>query len=220
MNAKRKLMLGVAALVAAAGGGVAIAASDSSPSQENQAVLDSVAKQLGISSSKLSDALKRALGERVDAAVAAGRLSKEDADALKDRINSGAFPLFGRGLHRRGFGHHHGFLGKLDAAADYLGLTDAQLRTQLHSGKSLAQIAQAQGKSVDGLVAALVNEAKKHLDAAVSAGRLTRAQADEMLENLRDRIASAVNSTGLGRRSQFAPRGFRHFDRDSGRPPA
>jgi AraC-like DNA-binding protein len=220
MNAKRKLMLGVAALVAAAGGGVAIAASDSSPSQENQAVLDSVAKQLGISSSELSDALKRALGERVDAAVAAGRLSKEDADALKDRINFGAFPLFGRGLHRHGFGHHHGFIGKLDAAADYLGLTDAQLRTQLHSGKSLAQIAQAQGKSVDGLVAALVNEAKKHLDAAVSAGRLTRAQADEMLENLRDRVASAVNSTGLGRRSQFAPRGFRHFDRDSGRPPA
>ena len=213
MNGKRKLMLGVAALVAAAGGGVAIAASDSSPSQENQAILDSVAKQLGISSSKLSDALKKALGERVDAAVAAGRLSTEQADALKDRINSGGFPLFG------GVGHH-GFLGKLDAAADYLGLTDAQLRRQLESGKSLAHIAQAQGKSVDGLVDALVNEAKKHLDAAVSAGRLTRVQADEMLENLRAGITTAVNSTGLGRRPHFAPRGFRHFDRHPGRPPA
>jgi AraC-like DNA-binding protein len=219
MNAKRKLMLGVAALVAAAGGGVAIAASDSSPSQENQAILDSVAKQLGISSSKLSDALKKALGERVDAAVAAGRLSKEQAEALKDRINSGGSPLFGGSLHGRGLGHH-GFLGKLDAAADYLGLTESQLRTQLESGKSLAQIAQAQGKTVDGLVDVLVNEAKKHLDAAVSAGRLTRGQADEMLENLRAGITTAVNSTGLGRRPHFAPRGFRHFDRHSGRPPA
>ena len=212
-------MLGVAALVAAAGGGVALAASDSSPSQENKAILDSVAKQLGISSSKVSDALKNALGERVDAAVAAGRLSKEQGDALKDRIDSGEFPLFG-GMHGRGPGHF-GFIGKLDAAADYLGLTEAQLRTQLESGKSLAQVARAQGKSVAGLVDALVNEAKKHVDEAVSAGRLTRAQADEMLENLRDRIASGVNSTGLGR-PHFAPRGFRNFGfhRHSDRPPA
>jgi len=218
MNAKRKLMLGVAALVAAAGGGVAIAASDSSPSQENSAILDSVAKQLGISSSKLSSALKKALGERVDAAVAAGRLSKEEGDALKDRINSNEFPLFGGG-RARGFGHF-GFIGKLDAAADYLGLTHAQLRAQVESGKSLAQIAQAQGKSVDGLVDALVNEAKKHVDAAVSAGRLTQAQADEMLKNLRDRITSSVNSTGLGR-PHFGPRGFRFgFHRHSDGPPA
>jgi len=215
MNAKRKLMLGVAAAVAAAGGGVAIAASDSSPSQENDAILDSAAKQLGISSKKLSDALEHALGERVDAAVAAGRLSKEQGDALKDRIESGDVPLF-RWLHRRGF-RHVGFIGKLDAAAAYLGLTEAQLRTQLESGKSLAQVAEAQGKSVDGLVDALVNEAKKHLDRAVSAGRLTRAQANEMLDNLRDRIASIVDSRGLGR-PHFAPRGFRHFDFDRHHP--
>ena len=219
MNAKRKLMLGVAALAAAAGGGVAIAASDSSPAQENKAILDSVAKRLGISSSKLSDALKQALGERVDAAVAAGRLPKQQGDALKDRINSGELPLFG-GMQGRGL-RHFGFIGKLDAAAGYLGLTEAQLRTQLESGKSLAQVAQAQGKSVDGLVGALVNEAKKHVDAAVSAGRLTRAQADEMLRDLRDRIASTVNSTGLGR-PHFAPRGFRNFGfhRHSDGPPA
>ena len=201
-------MLGVAALVAAAGGGVAIAASDSSPAQENKTILDSVAKQLGISSSRLSDALKQALAERVDAAVAAGRLSNEEGNALKERIRSGRVPFFG-GAHGRGF-DHVGFIGKLDAAADYLGLTEAQLRTQLESGKSLAQIARAQGKSVDGLVDALVNEAKKHVDEAVSAGRLTRAQADEMLKNLRDRIAIGVSSTGLGR-PHFAPRGFRNF---------
>jgi hypothetical protein len=222
MERKRKLIFGVAALLAAAGGGVAIAASDSSPSAENQAVLDSVAKQLGISSTKLSDALKQALGERVDAAVAAGRLTKEEGAALKARINSDDFPLFG-GFHGRGFGHV-GFLGKLDAAADYLGLTEAQLRTQLERGKSLAQIAQAQGKSVDGLIDTLVSAAKEKLDDAVAAGRLTRAQADEMLQNLRDRITSLVNSTGLPGRPHFdrPPSGFRnfHFDRHSGRPPA
>jgi hypothetical protein len=216
MKNKHRLILGVVALLAVAGGGAAIAASDSSPSADSKAVLDSTAKKLGISSTKLSDALKQALAERVDAAVAAGRLTKEQGDAIKQRINSGDFPLFG-GRHERGF-RHGGFIGKLDAAADYLGLTEAQLRTQLENGKSLAQVAQAQGKPVSGLVDALVAAAKKRLDEAVTAGRLTKAQADEMLAGLRTRITSLVNSTGPAGRPHF---GFRHFDfHRSGRPPA
>ena len=193
MKNKHRLIFGVVALLAVAGGGAAIAASDSPPA-DSKAVLDSAAKKLGISSTKLSDALKQALADRVGAAVAAGRLTKEQGDALKQRINSDNFPLFG-GRHERGF-RHGGFIGKLDAAADYLGLTEAQLRSQLESGKSLAQVAQAQGKSVSGLVDALVGAAKKHLDKAVAAGRLTKAQADEMLAGLRTRIASLVNSRG------------------------
>jgi hypothetical protein len=216
MKNKRRLIFGAAALLAVAGGGAAVAAAGSSSSEDSKAILDDAAKQLGIPSSKLSDALKQALANRVDAAVAAGRLTKAQADALKQRINSGDFPLF-EGLHERGFGHH-GFIGKLDAAATYLGLTEDELHTQLENGKSLAQIAQAQGKSVSGLVDALVAEAKKHLDAVVAAGRLTKAQETEMLDGLRTRITSLVNSTGLDGGPHF---GFRHdFDRDSGRPSA
>lgn len=42
------------------------------------------------------------------------------------------------------------------AAAAYIGITAADLRTQLASGKSLADIAVANGKTRDGLIAALV----------------------------------------------------------------
>ena len=46
--------------------------------------------------------------------------------------------------------------GLVSAAASYLGLTTAQLQEQLHSGKSLAQIAAATpGKSEAGLIAAI-----------------------------------------------------------------
>ena len=210
MKSKRKLMLGLGVLLAAAGGGVAIAASDSSPAEENQAVLADAAKQLGVSPTKLSDALKKALSDRVDAAVAAGRITKAEGDALKQRINSDDFPLFG-GFHRG----HFGSIGRLSAAADYLGLTEAQLRSELESGKSLAQVAQAHGKSVDGLVDAVVAAAKKHLDAAVAAGRLTKTQETEMLNGLRERITSLVNSTRLEPPDRFRHFGFRHF----GRPP-
>jgi hypothetical protein len=119
-------------------------------------------------------------------------------------------PLFGG--PGRGFGHHAGPFGGLDAAASYLSLTDAQLRTQLESGKSLADVAKAQGKTVDGLVQALVNAAKKKIDAAVTAGRLTQTQADSILADLKSRVTDFVNGAG--------PRfGLRHGFRD-GAPPA
>src|SRR5262245_18996013 len=158
MKRNRKLIFGAAALLAAAGGGVAIAASDSSPKEENQAIINDAAQQLGISPSKLSDALKKALSDRVDAAVAAGRITKAEGDALKQRIESDEFPLFFGPQHP---GYDHGAFGGLDAAASYLGITEEQLRTELESGKTLAQVAQARGKSVDGLVDALVADAKK-----------------------------------------------------------
>jgi polyhydroxyalkanoate synthesis regulator phasin len=215
MERKRKLIFGVAALLAAAGGGVAVAASDSSPSEENQAIIDNAAKQLGISPSKLSTALKQALADRIDAAVAAGRLTKDEGTALKQRLDAGDFPLFG-GLHR-GFGHFGGRLGRLDAAANYLGLTETQLHSELEGGKTLAQVAQAHGKTANGLIDALVADAKKRLDQAVTAGRLTRSQANEMLSGLRDRIGALVNSRALeGDHAGRPDFGFRHF----GRPPA
>src|SRR2546423_2027628 len=160
LNRKTKFVVGAAALLAAVGGGVAFAASgDGSPNEESKAIIDDAAAQLGISPSKLSDALKKALADRVDAAVAAGRITKAEGDAIRQRIQSEEFPLpFGGGLHR-GFGH----LDHFDAASDYLGLTEAQLRTELEGGKSLAQVARDHGKSVDGLVAAPVKAAKEKL---------------------------------------------------------
>jgi len=211
MRRNRKVILGIGvALAAASGGAAAIAASGSdSPSAESQAIVNDAAGQLGISPDKLSAALEKALADRVDAAVAAGRLTKAEGDALKQRLQSGDFPIFG-GIGR-GFGHF-GLFGDFSAAADYLGLTPVELRTQVAGGKSLAQIAQAQGKSVSGLVEAMVNAAKQKLDHAVANGRLTQSQENEMLSGLRGRIQKLVSSTlpdpgHLG----MQPFGFRHF---------
>jgi hypothetical protein len=212
LNRKAKIFVGAAAVLAAAGGGVAVAASQaSSPSEESKAVIDDAAKQLGIPSSKLNDALKQALSDRVDAAVAAGRITKAEGDAIKQRITSNDFPLLG-GL-RHGFGHF--MFGGLQAAAGYVGITEAQLRTELEGGKTLAQVATAHGKSVDGLVNKLLADAKSKLDDSVSAGRLTKAQETEMLNGLKDRITNMVNRTGADEphfRFRGPASGFRHFD--------
>jgi hypothetical protein len=77
-------------------------------------------------------------------------------------------------------GHHgtrHG--GPLMSAAGYLGLTTAQLRSDLQSGKSLGEIANATaGKSEAGLIQALEAADRQKL-AAISA-RLPRRVAAEV----------------------------------------
>ena len=194
---KRKVVVIGAVALAAAAGGAAFAASQSgTPQQESQAVIDDAAAQLGIAPAKLSDALTKALENRVDAAVAAGTITKAQGDELKARIASGDFPLIAGGLGRHGFSSH-GF-GHLSAAAAYLGLSESELQTQLASGKTLADIAKAKGKSVDGLVSALIADEKKELDAAVAAGRLTQAQADQLLANAKQRITDMVNGAMPG----------------------
>jgi hypothetical protein len=205
-----KVIAGAVAGLAVAGAGGAYAATQfGSPQQENQAVVDDAAKQLGVAPSALSSALKKALENRVDGAVAAGRLTKAQGDELKQRIESGDVPLFGGpgfGFHERG-----ALFGGLDAAASYLGLSEDELRTQFQAGKSLADIAKVQGKSVDGLVQAIVGDAKKKLAAAVSAGRLTQTQADSILAGLKSRVTDFVNRTPprFGMRERFHEGPFR-----------
>src|SRR4051794_27507231 len=162
LTRKQTIFIGAASLLAAAGGGVAVAASGAgSPSQESKAVLDDAAKQLGIPSSKLSGALKQALANQVDAAVAAGRLTKEQGTELKQRLESGDFPLVG-GLHREG-GHHSGFFGGVDPAGGYIGVGDAQLATQLGKRKGLARVAEAHGQTGPGHPAELVGGGEQNL---------------------------------------------------------
>jgi uncharacterized coiled-coil protein SlyX len=86
----------------------------------------------------------------------------------------------------------HGHSGPA-AIATYLGLTPAQLREQLRSGKTLAQIAVAQGKTVSGLEAAIYADVQAHLDRAVAGGRLSAAQEQAILTRLKSRLDDLVN---------------------------
>jgi hypothetical protein len=206
-----KLAGGVAALVAALGAGGAIAATQLSPSEESDAILEDAAKELGVSADELDAALTQAIENRIDAAVAAGRLTEAQAAELKERLASGDFPLVGVGP---GPGHHHVGLHivDLDAAATYLGLTAAELRERLEGGDTLAEVAEAESKSVDGLVGALVTAAKAELDEKVEDGTLTEAQRTEILSGLENRLEDVVNGeAGFGLRRGPEHRGFGGF---------
>ena len=201
---RRRVAIGATGLAVAIGAGGAYAATSGSGTSDRQAFLIDVAKRLHVSSSDLTSAIKGAISDRLDAAVKAGRLTQAQADALKKRLQqNGGLPLFGGpgAGHRFGgpgpglfFGGRGPIFAGLDAAASYLDLTPAQLRDRLESGKSLAQIAQDQNKSVDGLKQAIKDAAKTRLDQAVKDKRITQAQEDRILSELDSHIDDIVNN--------------------------
>jgi hypothetical protein len=203
----KKLVIGAAglALLGGAGGAVAVAATQSSGGSGRQAYIDDVAKRLNVSPGALTTAMKAAGDDRIEAAVAAGRITRSRADALKQRLEQGGgTPFFGHRFGRGGLGGH-------GVAAHYLGISVATLRSDLESGKSLAQIASlAPGKSVEGLKAAIVSAEKTRLDQAVSSGSITSQQEQERLGRLSSRIEALLQRTGAGGPSGdlgFAPLG-------------
>jgi hypothetical protein len=205
-GSKRSLAVGAVVLAVCVGAGAAIAATRDvfDPKEEQDAFKAAVAEKLGVTTAELEDAYKEAALEGLDAAVAAGRITESEAASIRERIEAGDFlgpPGFSFGFGP-GFGldvRHPGGVGadvRLDSAADYLGLTEAELQQRLRDGQSLAEIAKAEGKSVDGLKQALLAPAKEKLANAVEKGYITSAQRDEMLQKLEAGIDDLVNRTG------------------------
>jgi hypothetical protein len=200
----RTFLIAVVAVAVVAVSGTAIAASTGAAGSPSS-FLDSLAQHLGISRERLDTAAKAAALDQVDAALKAGTITQAQADAMKQRIESGEGLFFGMGP---GFGRHghdgpHGFGDPLAAAAAFLGLEEDELRDQLRDGKSLADVAKAKGKSVDGLKQAILADAKERVAAAVKDGKLTEAQASEILERLEEHLDDLVAGTahrGFGRR--------------------
>ncbi len=186
-NALAALVGGVAVLT---GGGTALAAQgDGDRAARCEARLAKIAERRGISVEQLEANVAARLTARVDAALAAGKISAERAARLKERIAQGVLckgTVVKVKLARK---------GTVRAAAEYLGLSPQQLRAQL-PGTSLAALAQKQqGKSVDGLKAAMLAPAKARLAKAVQAGRIPQARADQALERLAKLVDRLVVKT-------------------------
>jgi hypothetical protein len=73
-----------------------------------------------------------------------------------------------------------------------LGIDEATIKSRLAAGETLAAIA---GSKKDALIAALVADETKRIDAAVTAGKLTADQATKLKANLTAHVTEEVNST-------------------------
>ena len=131
------------------------------------------------------------LDEVLNGLVVDGTLDQAQADAVRDGVKAKVGDGAKGGPHGRGPGMREG----LDAAASALGMTADELRTELQGGKTIAQVAEEKGVSLDTVKGALVVEATSRLDQAVADGKLTQEQADSAKANLSERIDAMLNAT-------------------------
>lgn len=94
--------------------------------------------------------------------------------------------------------HHHALKHlrrvAVRTAVHYLALDRKTIRADLRSGKTLAQIADAQsGKSAAGLEAAVTAAVKTRLDKRVAAGKLKAERETRILSRLQTRLDRLVN---------------------------
>jgi polyhydroxyalkanoate synthesis regulator phasin len=151
--------------------------------------LGKVAAKLGIGEDKLTTAVDQAYDETLDQAVAAGSLTQAQADSLKARGYTSGLAFGTRGGERGSMGG----VQMMDAAAAALGMSVDDLTTQLKDGKSLADVAAAQGISTDKLTSDLLGQVKTQLDSLVSSGKLTQERADSMYTQTEDNIDQIIS---------------------------
>lgn len=155
------------------------------------------AADLGVDESALAPAAKKAALSTIDAAVAAGEMTKAAGDRFKARIEAadadGCALLAGRIGRIGAAGPAGAALGVAKdgriAAAKALAMTPAELGAQLRGGKTLKDVATAKGVPYETVSAAVVASVKSDLDAAVAAGTIKQARADRILARLQQNLA-------------------------------
>jgi hypothetical protein len=210
MGGRRIAAIALSGAVLAGGTGAAIAAVTKDDEQKaEQAVLADAAKRLNVTPDKLRDALAAAQDAQLDQAVKDKLLTQEQADAIKAKRKAsgsvlGLGPRGGPHLFRGGKVFRHELRGPKDGIVEDLakavGLSTDKLFEQLRDGKSIADVAKAQGKSLDSVRASVKAAAKARLDKAVKNEDLTQKQADRMLEGLDEVLKNLDRKGGLMRR--------------------
>lgn len=174
------------------------------------ALFDAAARALGLSTGELLDKLRDGettiadvaternvdLDAVIDAMAAAAREHVEEMvhDPLPKRRPGGPGLPGAQGGPGHAGSHRPGFaLGGLDAAAEALGTTVDELRDALRTGRTLADVAGEKQVAVEALVAAMVADARAHIDEARANGRISAARAEELAAGLEERITAFVN---------------------------
>ncbi len=126
--------------------------------------------------------LRERFDARIDSAVADGWITPKLAAKLKEHL------VVAESLVRPNLRRFEDRL--LAPAAKALNTTPQELRAELRSGMTPAEIARAHGKTPDALVAQLVERLDQRLGKAVGKGRLSQQPADAIVDRLEQRVSA------------------------------
>lgn len=208
---RRSLFLAIAAAAVAAGVVVAIASANSSPRhlhtprarlERSRAKHRSAAHRRGLSARGVAAAYLGLTRAQLHAKLRSGETLAQIANATSGKSASGLIEALVKASQQARMASVRSRIALVvdgvrlstgRSAAAYLGVSAAQLRAKLRSGKSLAQIADAtSGKSVTGLIDAIVAAKEAEVKAARGSGALGASAADKYLSKLRRHVTRQV----------------------------
>jgi hypothetical protein len=163
-----------------------------------------VAKAKNIDLATVKAALLAEAKAHIDAEVAAGKHTAAEGAAKLAEVTSRIDTMLttaglpARGPHGKGGPEGKGGPGKFMSStlATTLKLTQEELKTQLHSGKSLADVAKAQSVDIADVKAILTSDFTAHLAEEVTSGEHTQAEADAKLAEFKTNLDTMVNRVG------------------------
>ena len=193
------VIIGGVAVVATASAAAMIGFRPSSPAQANESVLTAAearvssqvcgdfmshfAVEIGKTQAEINAAFQRAIADTLADEVKAGHLTQAQADTIKKRLANRTPCTFGGpqpgGAKLQAFMQQY-----VAAAASALGITAAQLNTDLRNGQSLSDIAKTKKISESDFRTKVIANLKPDLDKAVTNKRLTSTQEQAIITRL------------------------------------
>jgi UDP-N-acetylmuramate-alanine ligase len=152
--------------------------------------LAQIAGARGKSVSGLEAAMVAAVKTKLDTAVTTGRLTSAREQQVLARVQK----VVGRLVNAKLAARPAAKARLLGVAAKYVGVKPKALAAEL-KGKSLAEVATAHGKTVEGLKTALLAPFQARLDKAVAAGRISSGDAQARLARISGRLDALIAKT-------------------------
>jgi hypothetical protein len=212
MKLNKKLLAIVlgAAVLGTTAVGVAFAATSTTPGQSTQGLpqtfLGNLASTLNISQATLTGAIQTAETQTVNQAVYSGQLTQAQSTQILSRISKGNFQLFGFGGDKRQGGSRMGggaFM-TLKPLSTALGMAPKDVISALRGGQTVATLASTKGTTVAALQSAVLSSVQTQLTQAVTNGKLTQAQENQILQGINSG-AWITQIQNIGQHQQPAP---------------
>jgi hypothetical protein len=143
------------------------------------------AVEIGKTQAEINAAFQRAIAGTLADEVKAGRLTQAQADTIKQRL-ANQTPCTLHELKPRGARIGAYMRQYVAAAASALGISEAQLKTDLTNGQSLSQVAAAQKVSETTFRTKVIANLKPVLDKAVADKKITADQEQIILNRLQN----------------------------------
>ena len=148
--------------------------------------LAQIAAAKGMDANTLTAKLQAAFNDRIDKAVANGKLTADKAITMKAKTAAKAASVINKSWtgHKGKAGKENVFKNVRQQIPALLGMDVTQLKEQLKSGKTLAQIALDKGIAKDKLVSDVQSIMNANLDQAVKDNKVTVDKATQIKSKL------------------------------------